>query len=481
MAIIDENEIIAYVAKNFYKTTSSLLGFFIILFLYVPLNGFISEIIPSLILRLTFIVFLFNLWYFFWLYKKYYLPQIKKGNIGIVVCIQAENDVQRSRLKEDFADRLKNSIKNNNLESSIEVLVLGEHESMMMAAYLSDYSHLLNEKKPLQDKLKDPRNKKWVSVQKKVNGKFYIWGKIKERLDPNVKYILNIDALAIHREVQREVSDAFKKDILAVWYNSYSFAKEIEIKGFDLTADMIYIAVKYVVGIAALVSGDPETAIKLHEKLQVDFSNFNPLPKNLEYVQTNLKSLLTVEWLIKARLSYLNGDLMNARECLKESVGYLSNNYGAYILESIINFGENKIDEAIISVMNAQKYAGIDGTWRYNLAFLLMCKGHFKKAYKEYKAILTSSYPWEEKTLLEIYGFNEQYFKLTQSRFSLFIIGYLKYFKSSNCSQAYSYFDKFIKSISPADAQYKFLLTKAIAFKGMAETAMDGITPSTEL
>lgn len=465
MGLLGENEILSIIKNNFYRIRALLLGFVLIFLLYVPTDSLIKEVLPTLTDRFILLDLLLILWCFYWLFKKHYLPRVANGKIGIVICIQAENDKQRTRLKEDFARRLTTSISKNKLETIIEVLILDDHETQLMSTELNKYSYLLNHKNDNTKKGFEEKKRNWSKIQQRVNGRFYIWGKIKERHDQKNSYILNINALVVYKEVKEDISEIIKKDILAVWYETVSFAEEIEIRGFDITADIIYIAVKYIVGIAALISGDPQTAVLLHKNLENDFSLFTPLPPNLVYVKSNLQSLIAIELLILARFLFIKKDYINARKHLEMSVLYFKNNYGAFILESIINFYEGKIINSLASVQKAEEYATNDGTWRYNKAFLYMYRGQYKDAYKIYKEISSIIYSDEDKTLKEIYEFNQSILNNDKTKiFCHFILGYLLYYKSANCPLALSHFESFLE-LAKNKLKYKFLVTKSIAYK----------------
>ena len=314
--------------------------------------------------------------------------------------------------------------------------------------------------------------KNWNSTQKSMRSHFFIYGNIKERQDMENKYFIDLEALVVHAPVNVPVKKQIKKEFLSVWYKQISFQEKIEFRGFEFAADSIFVAVEYIVGIAALVSGDIELALKLHNNLNNNpyFQKFTPLPPNLKHVKEELKNLLTEENYLLARYYYKQNNLEKCYNCLNQSF-LIQQSYGALLLRSIIEFcNENNPEKALNTIYESKKLAKNDGTWRYSEGFLLMYLEKYDKAVKVYKKIIENSYPGEESTLKEVYEFNDNILKNNPEKVQLFfVLGYLKYKKDSNYPEAYDYFEEFL---SKANNKYDFLIEKAISYKAELEQKM---------
>jgi len=329
---------------------------------------------------------------------------------GIVICINAENDKQKIRIKNDFAGRLNKLILGNNLGKIVNIILLNSYQAERVS---------------------------WNSIQKSIRSHFFIYGNIKERQDMENKYFLDLEALVVHAPVNVPIKKQIKKEFLSVWYKQISFQEKIEFRGFEFTADSIFVAVEYIVGIAALVSGNIELALKLHNNLNNNpyFQKFTPLPPNLKHVKEELKSLLAEENYLIARYYYRQNNLEKCNNCLNQSF-LIQKNYGALLLRSIIEFCiENNPEKALNTIYESKKLAKNDGTWRYSEGF-----------------------------------FNEKILKSNPEKIQLyFILGYLKYKKDSNYPEAYDYFEIFL---SKANNKYDFLIEKAKSYKAELEQKM---------
>lgn len=474
-----EEKIINYIKDHFSKYSALLAGIVLLVFLFSAFDNFFEKIIFRFNIRGYIYLGIILLWFVFWFYKRNYFPRNKKNNVGIIICIKTENDKQRIRLKNDFVKRLNELIAQNDLSSIINVILLNHHQAELLAGILDNYSKKINEiRKNESIPKKMPKEiKKWFEVQKKIGGHFFVWGSIKKRQDQENKYFLDLEALVIHNPINQVLQKEITNDFLTVWYKKISFQEKIEFTGFTLTADLIYIAIKYITGIAALISRDPFLALKLHTNLKADFSKFNPLPPNLQKIKTKLTNILAEENFLIAKWFYFKNNLEKTKKYLKESFNVLKENYGGLLLRAIIEFvNDQNPTESLKTVCIAKKYAGNDGTWRYNEGFLLMYLEKFNEALKIYKKISEKSYPNEDITLDEVFNFNENFLKEHSQKIqSYFIIGYLKYKKVLNYPEALKYFGLFLEKVNETsdDLKWNILSERARSYKNELEQKMN--------
>jgi len=448
------DKIVNYISDNFSKKTAFLCGLVGLLIFFALIDDFIEKFIQNKLYLaiLYFIVCL--IWFFYWLYKRNYLPENKKGYVGIVICVKTDNDKQKNRLKDDFVKRVRGLIARKNLKKIINVILLSNYQAEYTIKVLEEYAINKESKKA---------NKEWQKIRKKTHGHFFIYGSIKERQDGENRYYLDLEALVIHAPVQFHTQKQIVQDFLSVWYKQISFKEKLEFKGFLFAADSIFIAVQYVVGIAALVSGDIYLALELHTGLDRDpyFSRFSTLPPNLQNVRKKLKILLSEENFLVAKSFSKQGDFSEAEKYIKRSLS-IEPNYGSYLLKSIIEFSsKNNPDESLKCVYRARDLARSDGTWRYNEGFLLMYMERFRESLKVYSRIVNTSFVGEENILVEIYKFNEDFLKTHPEKIqSYFIVGFLKYKKGLNYPDSLEYLEKFISESTSKD-KYRVLRDKA--------------------
>jgi tetratricopeptide (TPR) repeat protein len=461
------DKIINYISDNFSKKRSFFAGLLGFLILFAMLDGFIEKFILNTSSRGVGYIIICGMWFLFWLYKRNRFPKNKKGYIGIVICIETENDKQKNRIKNDFAKRIRKLISKKNLKDKINIVLLSNYQAEYAKGILEHYVKNKQDRRAVLE---------WEKIRKRTRGHFFIYGDIKERQDGDNRYYLDLEALVIHAPVHFPTQRQIVQDFLSVWYKQISFQEKIEFKGFLFAADAIFIAVQYVVGIAALVSGDVALALELHTRLNTDsyFGRFNPLPPNLQRVKQKLKILMAEENFLIAKSFSRQENFTEAEKYIEQSLT-IDPNYSAYLLKSIIEFSyKNNPTEALTCVYQAKEmsHSG-DGTWRYNEGFLLMYMEKFDDALKVYEKITKTVFLNEGNILLEIYKFNEEFLGKEPGMIqSYFIIGFLKYKKDSNYPDALDNLEKFLSKSEGKD-KYRILRERTETYVKELKNLMD--------
>jgi len=455
---------IKYILKNLPKESTLLFGFLLLLIVFSKIDNFIEKICSDPLYRFLVYLLVFIEWFIYWFYNKKVLPKNSKSKIGLVICINAENNKQKIRIKNDFAGRLGKLILENNLGKIINIILLDSFQAERVSKVLDQY---------VKNKQGKKEFKNWNNIQKSMRSHFFVYGNIKERQDMGNKYFLDLEALVTHASVSVLTEKQIKKEFLSVWYKQISFLEKIEFKGFEFTADSIFVAVEYIVGIAALVSGNIELALKLHNNLNNNpyFQRLASLAPNLKHVKEELKNWLAEENFLIAFYYYQQDNYLECKKYLSQSLS-IEQNYEALLLRAIVEFYyEHNPEKALNTIYESKKLAKNNGTWRHNEGFLLMYLEKYDKAVKIYKKIIENSYPNEELTLKEVYIFNEKILKNNPEKIQLyFILGYLKYKKDSNYPEAYDYFEKFLSKAT--NNKYDFLIEKAKSYKAELEQKM---------
>jgi hypothetical protein len=153
---------------------------------------------------------------------------------------------------------------------------------------------------------KSPKEiKRCKKFDKKIRGRFYIWGDIKERYDIDKKYFIETNALVKYVPIDFSRSDEIRDNLNNIYRRQIVFDERVEFVGFRLIANIIFLSARYIIGIASLYSYDLFTALKLHEGLKEELENrFSPLPPSLIRVSEHLKVLVSREYYLIANVRY---------------------------------------------------------------------------------------------------------------------------------------------------------------------------------
>ncbi|MDH3324326.1 MAG: hypothetical protein OEL89_01685 [Candidatus Peregrinibacteria bacterium] len=410
--------------SQFHSVISLILGTVLLISGFVFIDDFLAKFLDDELYRSTIYIFAFLVWGAFWAYYKFKLPRNKKEKIGIVVAIYAENEVERQKLKLDFLSELKNNLRSEGILDISNVIFLKNHQAQK----------IVEADKPMDE---------IVKINKKIKGHFYIWGNVKKRPDnQDERYCLFFNGYVIHKPIAQELSTEISRDFSAVLPREINFL-EREFKGFEASAKIVHLAVKYVLGLAAFVSHDPHLAFRLHNGLREQFNAFKPIPPHLQQIRNKIPILLSDEALWISKLYLQRGDINNVKKFLSIAIRENEKSYGIWLLKAMLDFQDNKVQNAFKSIKKAKQYSLGQLEWRYSEAFLFFWERNYKKALNSCKNIKKNSYNGEDATLQEVRNFNLSLLDSNNCPQLYFWIGYLSYFKEKNLAQALLDFEKF--------------------------------------
>ena len=390
-----------------------IIGVAILFSTFVMVDNFFEKFV-NLDDRSIFYLFFLLSWIGYWIFNKFRLPRNKKNDVGIVIAIYSENEIERQKLKADFIFKLKKDLQQEGILNFSNVIFLKNH-----------FSNQIRESKNPRTKLE--------TINKKIKAHFYVWGDVKKRPDGDEgkKYFINFQGYVVHKPIPQTLSQAISIDFSKVLPREVNFLEKRSFKGFEASATIVHLAAKYIIGIAAFVSQDPQLALKLHNGLKDQFNAFRPLPPPLQDIRNHIPILISDEKLWIAKWHFKNNRVNEAKIALRKSLSENSNNYGAWLFKAIIDFLIDKnTNEAFISVKKAEKYAKNTFEWRYSKAFLYFWKEYYDKAFKLCQKIKQQNYPAEIITLKEVRKFNLNLLSEATPKPQLYFwIGYLSLFK----------------------------------------------------
>lgn len=473
-----EGQLFNLLKKYYYSIIGLLLGIpLIAVSIIIPLDGFLEKGIPRFFTRLFIYCGIYLIWVILWLILRNYYPKKKEDKIGIVFAIKTENDKQKLLIKNDFAEGIQKLLKENNLLSLFDTIVLQDYKANKALGILKNYldkkSEYIREDK-FKDFYKTKENKIYEKLNRKVNGHFYVWGEIKKRQDTEPTYYISLDALVVHRPIPIKASTKITQDFLAVFPKKISFYEKLEVRGFEIASHIIYMAIRYVTGIAAFVSGDIFVAYKLHYGLQNEIEKHTPIPPNLVNISKRLKEFLYLELVLQAMYFYhKKQDFNKFKELLTEAEKLNDKDYTVLVLNSLRAFVIDRDPlKSLQYLRKARRVHEGEYTWLYNKAFIFMYLEKFELGYKDYKRLRGLSFAGEDSIVDQCINFNKELIKNEpDKKQTFFILGYLYFTKKKNLPMALDNFEKFMKDAC-ADSKYDYLCTRAVTYINDIKTKM---------
>ncbi len=453
----------------------------ILIFIIVPTDNLIEKGVPDFWIRWTIYIVVMLIWTIIWSYRRNHFPQNPKGKIGLLISINTENDKQKVRIKNDLVEGINKYLKQHNLYNTVNVITLQGFKAKRVADILENERVKKNEisqglsssenddiKKKFE---KSKEHKNFVKLHKKLRCHFYIWGKIKERKDKGNKYYLNLEALVLHKPLNIKAARIMKGELNFVFPKEISIPERKEFEGFEIASNLIYIATLYIIGVAAILSGDLNTASILHNNLQNELNRFHPMPLPLQHISENLKGFLLLELLQQARFYYYKKkDFDMAKKLLSKAESIDNRNYDLLIFISLYAFKiEKDIEKSLEYLKKASKVSGRDYTWLYDRAFLYMYTDNYKKGIEDYKKLAKITFSYETPTVDQCIEFDKNLIEAEPNKYQLlFILGYLYYCKKNDLEKALAYFKSFKKKACN-NADYRELCIRVDTYINLIE------------
>ena len=409
---------------------------------------------------------------------KQYFPKKKRNKIGFIIAIKTENDKQKLLIKNDFSENVKELLRENNLLKLFDTIVLQDYKAEKAWSILKDYSDKRSEL-IREDKFPDfqmtKENKTYEKLNKRIKGHFYIWGSIKLRQDNEPTYYITFDAIVVHRPIPIKASTKIANDFLSVLPKMISFREKMEVHGFETTSQYISIAIRYMTGVAAFISGNVFVSYKLHKGLLEKIDRIELPQQNLEVISRSLKEYLFLELFLQSKYFYeIKKDLNKFQELLAEAEKVNDKDYHILVLNSVKAFViDRKPLESLQYLRKASKVHQGDYTWLYNKAFIYMYLEKFEHGDRDYKRLRGLTYPGEEIIVDQCIDFNKELLiNEPDKKQSLFILGYLQYVKKNNLPLALEKFEEFL-SETRKNSKFDYLRVRAVTYTGEIKKEME--------
>ena len=384
-------------------------GLLLLLAIFFLGDSFFSKYIPVSYLQWIYPVLILG-WIGFWVINRFWIPKNDKKHTGLVVCIYADTDEAEQILKRDFIASVKKQIIEQQIGEIFNIIVTKNHLA-------PKYNNL----------------KAIYKLHKKTKGHIYIFGETKKRNNGGKDhYFLSLDGMVLHRPVPQQVSQELSKDFLATLPKGINFSDEFAFTGFQVSADIVVKSVKYIVGLAAYISGSPLLSIRLHTDLKNQIKASPQKSPQDNIILSKIDNLLSNEYAIMARYYFAKQDKDKANINIAESLKLNANCYHALIVQSIIAFSwENDPKKSL--TITKKCHGSNSPEWRYNEAFLHFWLGNYSSAWKQCEKIRKQSYSNDLATSLEVTQFNENILSSDTSRPVLYFwLGFNYYFRQDN-------------------------------------------------
>jgi tetratricopeptide (TPR) repeat protein len=363
-----------------------------------------------------------------WFYSNH-PPRVHKNKIGFLVCIACADDAESEKVREDFVIPLRRLIKSGK------------------AGRLFHFIELPNR---IAKNVVDIEDAEALRI--KCRAHFMLHGRVRLRtLDGKDHHVIDLEGSVAHRPIPVSIGKAFAMEFSELLPRKVTIAQENDLLSFQFTSEWADTVARYIIGIAAALSGDADHAEILYsealERLQSrdeSFPIYNKLkeriPIRISELNENRAYRAYLAWASNHDLRYIDEMGLHLKKVTESRQDEPRNTF----LRAIYAFLIDEAVEESIAILNKSRNQN-DGIWHYNLAFLYAYKGDLKTALRHYrKAIL---FQIEPEVLSQIEDFICWVLNRSPHKYQLkYCLGFINWKVKGDNIQAEKDFQEFLSS-----------------------------------
>jgi tetratricopeptide (TPR) repeat protein len=370
MSFPDVSTIIPALRKNWYHPIGLAASCIVGVAIEVPLLAVAkpSSLSSFLIVLVTLCIILA-----LWLYSRK-LPKTAKKRVGFAVSLWCDDEIAARRVREDFVLTLRRLIKSGMTAGSFQFLEIPTHISQTVID--QDDAHAL---------------------RIKTKSHFLIYGRVRLRkLEEHEHYFLELDGIVAHRPIPTEVSSKLSNEFSELLPRKVAIARENDLFAFQFTSEWADIVARYIIGIAAALSGDLAYSEGLYidalnrvNRSSADFPVFSKLAERIpirlfELKQARAKNAHEL-WVRDHHPSHIStlGQILEEIEAT-----HPGETYKVLTLRAIHVFLSRRDVHEATRLLNSLRKNDRDAAWHLNQGFLRAYAGDLRSAIRHYRNAL---------------------------------------------------------------------------------------------
>lgn len=389
-----------------------------------------------------------------WL-KGRHIPKPRRGTYGIAVAIHTENSDHQAQIASDFIETMRQVIEGGKLGAKLSLVVL-----------------------PPGRAAKIRRREDVRALLDKSESTFIIWGRARVRREKGKSvHVLDLSAAVGHDPITEDVQRRLAGEMADLLPQRRQIASDDDLAEFEVNAVSAGFAVKYLLAVAAILSGQSAFAQELLEELLEQLRAFRgemtpAVKRSLQAMKARLPDVLASAHM--EQLREIGGRWRGERDerLLDESLHHLEEaerlSPGRYDIKLARAFHlfvrARDVDAARRVLRECRRDRILEPTWRLSEAFIRAYQGEMGLAVREYRIAFNRDF--SPATVLEIEEFIEWFLGeepgMTQFHFCL---GLINLWGKKDGAQAVAHFREFVRS-TPAG---QFDTERGFAIKAMED------------
>ena len=313
-----------------------------------------------------------------------------KSKVGFLVCIYSSDGEEGDRLREDFIIPLRQLVKSGKAGKAF---------------------HFMEAPQYIARDVLEPDDAQALRVRTRAH--FILYGRVRLRaLEGKDHHVLDLNGIVAHNPIPESVSSKLAKEFSELLPRRVNISTENDLLEFEITSEWADTVAKYIIGIAAALSGDMDYSESLYRdvlaRLRTKSAAFPVSGKLKERIPVRLSELfeargnLVLSQWVKTRDAAIIESIGEQLEKIKELTPARMFSPSVLNQRAIYCFLKDRnVDQALAYLKRSPD--SNNGLWHYNVAFLYGYKGDLKSSIRHYRK--ASTYQIIPQTLADLESF----------------------------------------------------------------------------
>lgn len=365
------------------------------------------------------------------------LPTTKRSRVGFVICLSVGDETERKKIAEDFMQTLHRLLAGGAAGSHFHVITIPEHR----ARGIADREAASN-------------------LIRRCRAHFMVFGRVRLRqVGGRNEHIIDMGGVVRHVPIPKSVGVQFAKEFTELFPSRIRIAEDNDVFSFEFTSGWVSCVARYIIGIAAALSGDFDYAEVLFGDVRQHLKGAEQANLVFAKMSSRIPLHLAAIKLARARVAYnqwtKTRELPHLAEMSRLLDGIdpvLQRSYPVVLLRAIEYFVRDRDVERAKADLNKWCRRERDGTWLYSLAFLHAYEGDLRRAIRTFRVAVNR--PCGDDVLPQVEQFYDWVIKSEPEKYQLhFCLGFLNWKAKGDAELAIQHLGKFVSS--GADSEFR--------------------------
>ncbi len=358
------------------------------------------------------------------------IPKTKKNKVGFVISISCDDELEAKKIRVDFIQTLQRLVKAGRTGSTFQVIEVPSYYS---------------------ERIVDADDAQKLRIKTKAH--FILYGRVRVR---NIKkkehHFIELDGLVTHKPISGASSKQLSTEFAELLPRKVAIATEDDLLAFEFASGWAEVVAKYIIGIAAALSGDLAYAEQLYsevqEKVRINPNEFPIYEKLNKRIPIRIYELQEARALVSYERWAATHELREIDNLATLLSGIDDEQYkrtSILFLKSISLFLKDRNVSEALRYLNKCAKQHRAAAWHFNMAFLYAYQGDLKTAVRHYR--IGNSLPITADLISKIEDFILHVVENEPDKYQLFFcLGFFNRHVKGDSHQAINDLEKFLRS-----------------------------------